>query len=327
MAHVAAVLGLIAVPPGVKVPVGPATEVTLERRQSTPLVAPPVELTQRAPNLGQASREVNLEALLPRPAVQAPSTPGTLRPAASAPGVPAPVPKPTPKPEAPPQITEAPPVLTAQNQPLPQGPIPALGSVPDAPPPPPAIQQEETPKLAFERPGAPSGLPRPSPGQSRVAIPRATVEEAVRAVASGGSRGGLIVGDIGEGVGGLGEALNRPPAPGRNSSSLELLSDPQGVDFRPYLIQVLSAVRRNWMAVIPESAKLGQRGRVLIQFAISRDGRVPKLVISSPSGAEALDRAAVAGISASNPFPPLPSEFRGDQIRLQFAFSYNLPAR
>ena len=54
---------------------------------------------------------------------------------------------------------------------------------------------------------------------------------------------------------------------------------------------------------------------------------MPKLVIVMPSGTEALDRAAVAGISASNPFPPLPSEFRGDQIRLQLAFSYNVPTR
>jgi TonB family protein len=106
-----------------------------------------------------------------------------------------------------------------------------------------------------------------------------------------------------------------------------LLSDPQGVDFQPYLIKVLAAVRRNWFAVIPESVRLGRRGTVTIQFSISRQGNVPKLVIASPSGAEPLDRAAVAGISASNPFPPLPSEFRGDQIRLQFTFSYNMPTK
>jgi TonB family protein len=97
-----------------------------------------------------------------------------------------------------------------------------------------------------------------------------------------------------------------------------------GVDFRPYLIRVLSSVKRNWLAVVPESARLGRRGRVVIQFAIAKDGTVPKLVIALPSGAEALDRAAVAGISASNPFPPLPAEFKGGQIRLQLNFSYNL---
>jgi TonB family protein len=126
-------------------------------------------------------------------------------------------------------------------------------------------------------------------------------------------------------MGGIGEGINLPPSPGRAGSALQLLSDPLGVDFRPYLLQILANVRRNWFAVMPESAKLGRRGRVEIQFSISRRGNVPKLVIVLPSGAEALDRAAVAGISASNPFPPLPTEYAGDVIRLQFTFLYNVP--
>jgi TonB family protein len=76
---------------------------------------------------------------------------------------------------------------------------------------------------------------------------------------------------------------------------------------------------------MPESVKLGRRGKVAIQFSISRDGGVPKLVIAEASGAEALDRAAVAGISASVPFPPLPAEFKGDRIVLQMNFAYNMP--
>ena len=72
---------------------------------------------------------------------------------------------------------------------------------------------------------------------------------------------------------------------------------------------------------------MGRMGRVGIQFSIARNGSVPKLVIVSQSGTDAFDRAAVAGISASNPFPPLPSEFKGDQIRLQFNFAYNIPKR
>jgi TonB family protein len=81
------------------------------------------------------------------------------------------------------------------------------------------------------------------------------------------------------------------------------------------------------MSVIPESVKMGRRGQVLIQFIIDRKGGVPKLVIATSSGTEAFDRAAVAGVSMSNPFPPLPAEFKGDQIRVQLAFSYNAPSR
>jgi TonB family protein len=110
-------------------------------------------------------------------------------------------------------------------------------------------------------------------------------------------------------------------------SKVQLLSDPMGVDFSPYLIKVLTAVRKNWNAVIPESARFGRGGQVVVQFAINRDGSVPKLVIAMPSGADALDRAAVAGISASNPFPQLPSDFRGQQVRLQLTFKYKITDR
>ncbi|MYB53129.1 MAG: TonB C-terminal domain-containing protein [Acidobacteriia bacterium] len=130
---------------------------------------------------------------------------------------------------------------------------------------------------------------------------------------------------VGDGIGGSNSRVMLPNSPAESGSIVELLSDPRGVDFRPYLTQVLAAVRRNWFAVIPESARLGMsRGRTLIQFSVARNGSVPKLVIAKSSGAPPLDRAAVAGVSASNPFPPLPREYIGGDIRLQFTFLYNI---
>ena len=102
------------------------------------------------------------------------------------------------------------------------------------------------------------------------------------------------------------------------------MSDPLGVDFKPYLIRILALVRQNWFAVIPESARMGNRGVVQLQFVIDRSGEVPKLVIATASGSQALDKAAVASISASVPFPALPREYKGLSIRLQFAFKYNV---
>ena len=93
------------------------------------------------------------------------------------------------------------------------------------------------------------------------------------------------------------------------------------------LVGTVDAFTRSggWHAVIPESARLGMiRGRVSLQFSVARDGSVPKLVIAASSGVPALDRAAVAGISASNPFPPLPGDFNGQTVRLQFKFAYNM---
>jgi TonB family protein len=189
---------------------------------------------------------------------------------------------------------------------------------------PPQIQEQEKPKLAFEPPTAPS----PSGGVGRIARPDTSVSGAIKELTRGGSQGGLTIGDdtSDPGIGGLGTGLNLPPSPGRAASSLELLSDTKGVDFRPYLIQVLASVRRNWFAVYPESARMGLRGKVEAEFAIGRDGSIPKLVLVLHS-APALDRAAVAGIDASHPFPPFPKEFTGDRVVLKLTFSYNMPRK
>jgi TonB family protein len=319
-AHIGLVILLVSLPRGVF----QTPKRMLQTHKITPLVAPPFELTQPDPNKGKISKSVNMESLMPRPSIQLPrSAPSTTRPAAQtqapqpAPFVapPAPAPKAVPAP----QIPEPPKIETALNEgALSKGPI----GLPQAPPAPPQIQAEEKPKLAFETPGAESSSPRQ--GTGKLALPSASVSEAVRSMPRGGG-GGVTVGDVGTGPGGLGDGMNLPPAPGKVGSNLELLSDPQGVDFRPYMLKVLAAVRRNWFAIMPESAKLGSRGRVALQFSIDRTGMVPKLVIVVPSGVQALDRAAVAGVSASNPFPPLPNDFRGNQIRLQLTFSYNMP--
>jgi len=212
-----------------------------------------------------------------------------------------------------------PPKLDANIAP-PSLPAPTAGNPQTKPPP--QIQPEEKPKLAFETPGQHGTNPLPS--LNKIPVPKASTQDALHSVVRGAGQGGIVVGDIDQPPI-LPESQKLPPLPGRAGSSLELLSDPQGVDFKPYLMQILARVRRNWFAVIPESARLmGNRGVATLQFIIDRNGQVPKLVIAVPSGSESLDRAAVAGISASVPFPPLPPDFKGKEVRLQFAFKYNV---
>jgi TonB family protein len=185
----------------------------------------------------------------------------------------------------------------------------------------------EKPKLAMENvaqappPSSPSNQARPLRG---LIAPNSSVEAAVRDLNSkGGISGPQIVDDSGA-ESGAGMGLNLPPSAGRPQSNLELRSDPMGVDFRPYMQQVLAAVRRNWFAVYPEAARLGQRGEVILEFAIAKQGLVTKVIFSTESGAKALDQSAVAAISASNPLPPLPTGFKGDRIVLRMTFMYNM---
>lgn len=190
----------------------------------------------------------------------------------------------------------------------------------------------EKPKLTFESVGA-GGTSERIGVNPNVKLPRiaATVEEAMRTqqqppqMQQPSAGGGMVIGDLDA----TNSVLNSTQAPssGPVRSNLQLLSDPEGIDFKPYLIQVLTAVRVNWMSVIPESARFGRKGRVLVQFIINRRGGVPKLVIAESSGTAAFDRAAVAGISASYPFPELPKNYKGNEIRLQLAFTYNQAPR
>ncbi len=268
----------------------------------------PSDLTQKAPNKSKPSKEVNVEDLKPRKAMEERLPPAPAR-----------------------HVFRPPPQTAVKTAPGSPEPPKLAAAIPPAPPPPPAgepkaqpppeIQPVEKPKLMFETPG--QHVPNPQQSLSKLPMPKSTVEDAIHSVVRGGRQGNPSVNDA-EQPPDLPESMRSPQLPGRSGSSLELLSDPMGVDFKPYLMQILARVRKNWFAVIPESARMGNRGVVLLQFIIDREGQVPKLVIAMPSGAESLDRAAVAGISASVPFPPLPKEFKGREVRLQFSFKYNV---
>jgi TonB family protein len=307
LVHVAVVVLIVSLPEAF--PPRPPQMAHVEIHNVVHLVMPRFfEPTQKDPNKGKVSRELDVRSAQSAPRPQAPR----FRPPQPAPG-----PKAAPVIE-PPKIEQ--PKLDAPVAAPPPPVIAATSPQPKPPPPPPPA---EKPKLAFESVGSMASSTTPPRPDGIVPQVKATVDSAIRNLAPGG--GGTVVGDTGDSTSTIPNVSES--SSGRIGSTLQLLSDAKGVDFKPYLVQVLTAVRRNWLAILPESARMGRRGRVLVQFAIDKSGGVPKLVIAESSGTEAFDRAAVAAISASILLPPLPAEYKGDQIRLQFAFSYNMPTR
>ncbi|HZR57193.1 MAG TPA: TonB family protein [Terriglobales bacterium] len=191
-----------------------------------------------------------------------------------------------------------------QATPTPQQQVPQ----PTQPPPPPP---QESAKLQ------PPPMEAPKPDfRTGTMSPGAAINQAARATSS--SRGGYggEGGDYGLGSG------KRPTAA---MGPLEVLSDTMGVDFGPYLQRVLHDVKMNWYNLIPESARapLMKKGKLTIEFAIMKDGRVQGMRLAATSGDTALDRGAWGGITSSSPFPPLPSEFGGQYLGLRFTFFYN----
>ncbi len=113
----------------------------------------------------------------------------------------------------------------------------------------------------------------------------------------------------------------------RRSATASRSSRPHdGVDFNSYINRLVAKVRQNWIAVMPESVKLGDQGVVGITFRINSDGSFPPelLNLERTSGKQPLDTAALSAIRASSPFEPLPPQFKRPYIELRFGFYYNV---
>jgi TonB family protein len=111
-------------------------------------------------------------------------------------------------------------------------------------------------------------------------------------------------------------------AKGKRLGALDILSDTQGVNFGPYLKGLLENVRKNWYRLIPESAAT-KKGKLAIGFAITKDGKLADMRLVATSGDTQLDRAAWGGITACDPFKPLPDKFTGAYLALRMRFYYN----
>jgi outer membrane biosynthesis protein TonB len=221
-------------------------------------------------------------------------------------------PAPTPPP---PQPTPEPPKRELPSAPTPQPNVAAV-----QPPPTPSPSRGDLPKppVRLENPDMPvpeKGLILPKIGSSAGDLirdaARGTKPNAPIAVGGGGQLPGGGGGHGGKGSVGAG---------------IQMLTDNEGVDFNDYFRRIYYIVYKNWIAVMPPSVSLGEQGKLALHVKIMRDGSVPDIepVLLSTSGKEPLDRAAISSIRSSNPFPPLPPQFKGPYIEIIYSYYYNL---
>jgi TonB family protein len=248
-----------------------------------------------------------------------------------------PKPKAQPRPAQPPAVHVDPRVINKVAPPTPQPaprPEATKRELPDAPVP----KAQETPREIEpptpkpDTPKAPLKLdtpdmPKPQPG---LKLPKSSsiddaIHDALKTPSTGGKSGAIS----GPGPRSGGSPGGGAPGHGQGTfgNGYEILTPTEGVDFSDYMQRMLENVRRNWYAVMPQSALLGDRGRVLLRFKIMANGSVPNddPAREMGSGKEPLDRAAVSAIRSSNPFEPLPPAFHGPFIEIRIMFLYNLP--
>jgi outer membrane biosynthesis protein TonB len=207
--------------------------------------------------------------------------------------------------KAPPAQGQPPQNQTAQNQ----------------PPPPQQEQQQITPPqntqtAQIQTP--PQTPPRPQPNFNTSMTAGSAIAQAAEAAAeSRGHYGSGQAGDYGlsQGKGGY-----------KAMAPAEILTDTMGVDFGPYMTRIVQIVRENWYNLMPPSVypPIRKQGKLALEFVIMKDGSVQGLLRDTTSGDVGLDRAAMASITASTPFPPLPKEFPGKLLGIRFYYFYNL---
>ncbi len=220
------------------------------------------------------------------------------------PKLPSHAPAPTPVPR-----TATQPAPRPAANPLKIAPATAPPNLPMAPAPQPAPRRPPPPVVADAPTPQPSARPNFNTGPASASD---MIENAVRTARPGGNGGGGIRSN-GRG----GSEVGMGPA--------EILSDTQGVDFRPYLQRILREIYDQWIPLIPEEARppLMKSGTTLIRFKILPDGNIDGIYLDGSTHDGALNRAAWGSITGVGQFPPLPSQFHGPNLELRIHYLVN----
>ena len=129
---------------------------------------------------------------------------------------------------------------------------------------------------------------------------------------TGGSGTKLAKGG-GGGTGGVGN-----PGPGNPNGrpGIDAIREP---DFGPYMRELQRRIKMNW-----DPPKGNESKRVVLRFKIAKDGRLLSCSVFKSSGLPNADKAAINAVQATAPFKPLPAEYKGQSIDIQFTFDYNV---
>jgi protein TonB len=88
-----------------------------------------------------------------------------------------------------------------------------------------------------------------------------------------------------------------------------------------YVRVVQQKVSANWLKYEVDP-RITEAQRVYLTFDITRDGRPTSVQIEQSSGVPSLDQSAVRAIQRIDTFGPLPSDYSGNRVSVEFWFDY-----
>ena len=106
------------------------------------------------------------------------------------------------------------------------------------------------------------------------------------------------------------------PGGGGGRPGIDAVREP---DFGPYMRELQRRIKMNW-----DPPKGNESKRVVLLFKIAKDGRLLSCSVFKSSGLPNADKAALNAVHLAAPFRPLPPEYKGQSIDIQFTFDYNV---
>jgi len=94
-----------------------------------------------------------------------------------------------------------------------------------------------------------------------------------------------------------------------------------GTRYAWYVRVVQQKVSENWLKYEVDPS-IAQANRVYITFTITHDGRPTNVQVEQSSGVPSLDISAVRAIQRIDTFGPLPSDYAGNKVSVEFWFDY-----
>ena len=231
---------------------------------------------------------------------------------------------------------------TVQKTPQPSVPTPAPKapqvSKPNPPTARPSLKPPMTPKTV-QKPSSAFKVPVPSGGTKSGSYATGPVSGSGKAIKGGGSSSGSSSGGgkfapapalsptgrgsgassgskLGHGTGGSGGYGNPGPGNPNGRPGIDAIREP---DFGPYMRELQRRIKMNW-----NPPKGNESKRVVLLFKIAKDGRLLSCSVFKSSGLPNADKAALDAVKLTAPFKPLPVEYKGSSIDIQFTFDYNV---
>lgn len=90
-------------------------------------------------------------------------------------------------------------------------------------------------------------------------------------------------------------------------------------DFGAYMKDLQRQMKYNW-----NPPKADENSHAVVLFSINKDGQLLKSKLIKSSGNPEYDKAALKTLELTQPFKPLPQEFTGQSVDVQFTFDYNV---